>query len=71
MTVASHSQEHLKQHRERISMQWTALLDALGELVAASQDEDGDGADNEEGKFDGQPADVERAPPRQWLGRCD
>ena len=61
----------MKQHRDRVSMQWSALLDALGELVVASHDEGEEGADNEDGKLDGQLADVERAPPRKWLGRCD
>ena len=49
-------------------MRWSALLDVLRELGAISQDE---GADNEDGKVDGQLADVERAPLRKWLSRCD
>ena len=67
----SNAQEHLKQRCEKVSMQWSALLDALGELVDASHDEGTESADHEEGKLDGQPADVERAPAPKWLGRCD
>ena len=69
-------QEHMRQHTARVSMQWSALLDALGELVSASHDDNDDDDDDDEsgGPNDEQPhgeaADVERAPSRKWLGRC-
>ena len=59
----------MRQHTARVSMQWSALLDALGELVSASHDErDADGDDKQ---LHDEAADVERAPSRKWLGRCD
>ena len=61
----------MRQHTARVSTQWSALLDALGELVSASHDdeEDSDSVGNKQ--LDQETADVERAPSQKWLGRCD
>ena len=58
----------MRQHTARVSTQWSALLDALGELVAHDDEADDVNGDKH---ADGEFADVERAPRKQWLGRCD
>jgi len=59
----------MRQHTARVSMQWSALLDALGELVSASHDdEDSDSVGDKQ--LDNDVGDVERPPSKKWLGRC-
>ena len=61
----------MRQHTERVSTQWSALLDALGELVSASHDNDDNDSDSAtDQQPDDEAADVERAPGKKWLGRC-
>ncbi len=58
----------MRQHTARVSMQWSALLDALGELVSASNDvHESDSVDDKQ--LDDDIGDVERAPSKKWLGR--
>ena len=55
-----------EQQHEKSSMQWSALLDVLRQLATAWQP---DGI-QEQGRADGELADVESAPPRTRLVRC-